>query len=100
MKKLLLCLILLSPFLVCDPYPGADYFTVKGLPSSINTTNIPPDSTGKYAFMLDLATLPAGVYTVTANACTNAEGCSADSLPFGFTRHDLSKPLINFKFQK
>ena len=77
---------LASPYLVCDPQPGVNWYEVSGLPSSIPASNVPIDSTGKYGFILDLASLPAGSYTVTAKACSEFWGCSPSSNPFTFTR--------------
>ena len=71
-----------GPFLVADTYAGADYFTVNGLPAAISASNIAPDSTGKYAFMLDLGVLPVGTYTVTAQACSAAWGVQRGLKPF------------------
>jgi hypothetical protein len=94
MRKFALCLILLSPFLVCDPYQGADYFVITGLPPVIDASHIPPDASGKFAFMLDLANLPVGgPYSVKAQACSNEWGCSEDSDPFVFSRPVLSVPM-------
>jgi len=87
-----------APFLVCSPYTGATLTTgqtfiynVAGLPTSFTSAaNIPPDSTGTYAFALDLSTLPVGAYTVTADVCINdptwGQACSPQSAPFSFTR--------------
>jgi len=33
------------PFLVCDHQQGVDYYVVTGLPSAINASHIPPDTT-------------------------------------------------------
>lgn len=91
--RYLLCLILLSPFLVCDPYQGAGYFVVTGLPAAVDGSHVAPDSTGTFGFKLDLANLPAGgPYTVKVKACSDTWGCSDDSLPFVFTRPALSAP--------
>ena len=99
MKRFILvvCLCLLAvpafaagPYLVCAPDPGATSFNVSGLPSSINASNLPVDSTGTYGFKLDISQLPPGSYTVTATACTTdptwGVGCSAPSAPFALTR--------------
>jgi hypothetical protein len=84
-----------GPYLVCAPItytpPAGDTVTynVSGLPASIVATNIPPDSTGTYAFALSLAGIAAGSYTVTAQTCLNdatwGQECSAQSSPFSFT---------------
>ncbi len=92
MKQFLLCLLLLSPFLVCDPQPGVDYYVVSGLPAAVDGSHVAPDATGKYGFQLDLSALPPGNYTVKAKACVELWGCSDDSSPFAFTRPALSVP--------
>jgi hypothetical protein len=106
MKKLIVSLIFAlavpltvaqaAPFLVCNP-EGVTLasgqtltYNVTGLPASIAATNIVADSTGTYGFALDLATLPAGSYTVTATACLNdpvqGVSCTSASSPFSFSR--------------
>jgi hypothetical protein len=104
MKHLLCILVLVSvlalastasaaPYLVANPEnvtlaAGQTLtYNVSGLPASFTAaTNIPADTTGTYAFALDLATLPAGSYTVTATACLNDPSwgvqCSASSGSF------------------
>lgn len=78
--------------LVCDPQNGIDYYIVTGLPSTIDGSKVSPDSTGAYGFKLDISTIPAGEYTVTAQACSELWGCSAVSNPFSFTRPTLQAP--------
>ena len=83
-----------GPYLVCAPITytppagGTVTYNVTGLPASIVATNIPPDSTGTYAFALSLAGIAAGSYTVTAQTCLNdatwGQACSAQSPPFSF----------------
>jgi hypothetical protein len=90
MKKFCLLCILLSPFLVCDPYQAGsvqpDYYTVSGLPANIPASNIPVHN-ATYGFKLDIGSLPPGTWTVKANACKRAStnwpvgSCSADSNP-------------------
>ena len=86
-----------APFLVANPEQvnlaaGQTLtYNVTGLPTSFtNASNVPADSTGAYAFALDLATLAGGSYTVTATCCLNdpvqGQVCSAASSPFSFTR--------------
>jgi len=86
-----------APFLVANPEQvtlaaGQTLtYNVSGLPSGFTSAaNVPADSTGAYAFALDLATLAGGSYTVTATACLNdpvqGQVCSAASSPFSFTR--------------
>lgn len=78
--------------LVCDPQSGIDYYVVTGLPSTIDGSKVSPDSTGPYGFRIDITSIPAGEYTVTAQACTELWGCSAVSAPFTFTRPTLQAP--------
>lgn len=81
-----------APFLVCDPpiaedKPYIDYYEVDGLPTPLNGKDIPVDSTGKYGFKYDIATLPpGGPWTLTARACNLIWGCSENSLPFVLNR--------------
>jgi len=94
MKKVLIAVVLLSPFLVCDPYPTGsvqpDYYTVTGLPASIPSSNIPGHN-ATYGFKLDIGSLPPGSWTVKANACKKASAswpvgsCSADSNPLSLS---------------
>ena len=105
MKKVLIALLLVlawagsvwaSPFLVANPEnitltTGQTLtYNVTGLPPGFSATNIPADPTGTYAFALDISTLTAGSYTVTATACLNdpvqGQVCSAASSPFTFAR--------------
>jgi hypothetical protein len=82
-----------APFLVCDPQPGqgVQWYVVTGLPSQVDGSHVAVDASGTYGFKLDLGlTPPGGPYTVKAKACkadtTWGEVCSADSLPFAFSR--------------
>lgn len=94
MKKILMFLFVLllswplsafaSPFLVCNPDPGATYFVVTGLPVPLDGSNILVQSDASLKF--DVSTCPVGgPWTVTAKAC-NDWGCSAASPPFVFSR--------------
>ena len=82
-----------SPWLVCDPQTGVDYYTVDGLAAPLDGTHIVPDATGKYGFRFDLANLIPGTYNLTAHACSNLWGCGAASLPLAFTRPTLPIPV-------
>lgn len=94
-----------APFLVCSPETitlGTGQtltYNVSGLPSGFSAANIPADSTGTYAFALDLATLATGSYTVTATACLNdsvwGQICSAASSPFSLTKPSAPAAPIN-----
>ncbi len=79
-----------GPYLVCNPVAGATQYNVTGLPVSVPSTELNPESTGTFGFKLDLSALPSGSYTVKAQACANdaiwGTVCSADSSPFSFTR--------------
>jgi hypothetical protein len=86
-----------APFIVANPESmtltvGQTLtYNVSGLPAAFTSaTNIPADPTGTYAFALDISTLAAGSYTVTATACLNdpvqGQVCSAASAPFTFAR--------------
>ena len=105
MRKSLIALLLVlawagsvwaAPFIVANPEgivlaTGQTLtYDVTGLPAGFTATNIPADPTGTYAFALDISTLAAGSYTVTATACLNdpvqGQVCSAASSPFTFAR--------------
>ncbi len=97
MKKIIFAVFILlgfvsfafaSPFLVADPYTGADYFVITGVP--LDGSSVSPDTT--YAFKFDLVNLPPGTYTVKAKACSNLWGCTDESAPFVFTRPALGIP--------
>ena len=81
-----------APFLVCDPQPGTgvEWYVVSGLPDQVNGSRVAVDATGTFGFKLDLALIPSGTYTAKAKACKQdamwGEVCSADSLPFVFSR--------------
>ena len=85
-----------SPSLTCDPVAGATYYTVKGLPADIDASHIPAIPEGTEGFLLDLANLPPGDYAVTAQACDDLWGCSADSSPFDFTR-PMTGGVVNIR---
>src|SRR5574343_269706 len=90
-----------GPILVCDPSTDKiDYYVVTGLPSSLGGDKIIPDATKKYGFVLDLASLPVGSYTVTAKACAEPWGCSATSSPFQFSRPALSQGPLGIKLSQ
>jgi hypothetical protein len=83
---------LASPFLVCDPYPaGLDQntmpvsFILKGLWANPISVPVQTNQDGTIQLHYDLATLPHGTYTVTADAVNVFGGVSGDSLPFSFT---------------
>ena len=86
-----------SPFLVADPYTGATYFKLLGLPGSPIT--VQPDTTNTYGFKWDAVALPAGSYTATAVACINdptwGEACSGPSNPLSLTRPSAPTILPN-----
>lgn len=83
--RFLLCLILLSPFLVCNPQAGVETYQITGLPG-ISTVQAQPDGSIK----ADLAALPGGAYSIKVSACAGV-WCS-DPTPFDFTRPVLSAP--------
>lgn len=95
MKKLLLSIILLSSFLVCDvPSWNPDYYQITGLPAPLNGDRVLPDATKTYGFKFDMAALPSvtndTVRNINVAACkdstdTHTGGCSA-FVPFGFTQ--------------
>ncbi len=88
MRKLIV-LMLLSPFLVCDPQPGVGItsFQLDGL----WVATVAAEADG--SFRLDLADAVQGEsYTVRAKACTELWGCSDWSVPFEFTRPDMAIP--------
>jgi hypothetical protein len=73
--------------LVCDKQTGVDYYVVNGLPASYTgASNITPSTNPLYGFLFDISTIPAGTYNLTAQACSNLWGCSANSVPLAFTR--------------
>jgi len=85
----LLALILLSPFLVCDPQPGVGItsFQIEGL----WVAEAPAEADG--SIRLDLAdAVPGQSYTLRAKACTELWGCSDWSAPFAFTRPNTAIP--------
>jgi hypothetical protein len=102
----ILCFYLMAnaaPFLVCDPPPAGStmptFYKIASLPGV--PAQVPKDTTGTYGFKYDLASLPAGSYTVTAQAClTNAsfgEVCSVSTAPFSFTKPGTPSTPTNQK---
>jgi hypothetical protein len=96
-----------APFLVCDPQPGqgVQWYVVTGLPAQVDGSHIAVDASGTYGFKLDLGlTPPGGPYTVKAKACKSdaqwGEVCSADSLPFAFSRPALSGTPANARLSQ
>ena len=87
MKKYLLLLSLLSPFLVCDGQLGVTYYVITGDP--FFTGNIPAQSDG--SIKKDLAGIPAGTHTIQAVACSEFWGCSNPS-PFVFSSASPASP--------
>jgi len=90
--KYLLCLILLSPFLVCDPQAGVDSYQVTGLPG-ITTIQAQVDGSIK----ADLASIAPGSYSINVQACQGV-WCS-DPAPFDFSRPSL-KAATGIKLSK
>ena len=87
MKKYLLILSLLSPFLVCDPQAGVTYYTITGDPFFVG--NIPAQSDG--SIKKDLAGIPTGTHTIQAVACSEFWGCSSPA-PFTFSSQSPVSP--------
>jgi hypothetical protein len=95
MKRVFLTIIIFCMFagmaqavsLVCDKQTGVDYYVINGLPASYTgASNITPSTNPLYGILFDISTIPAGTYNVTAQACSNLWGCSANSVPLVFTR--------------
>jgi hypothetical protein len=108
MKRALVILALLSlfaapltaraaPFLVCNPEgivlaTGQTLtYNVSGLPAGFTAAaNVPACSDVQYGMCLDMASLSPGSYTITADVCLNdptqGQVCSANSVPFTFSR--------------
>jgi len=80
MKRLALMMILLSPFLVCDPQLGVETYTVTGL--SFATAPVSAQADG--SLRLDLGPTTQGAYSLTVKAC-NVWGCST-AVPFVFSK--------------
>ncbi|MCK5607972.1 hypothetical protein KAR91_39190 [Candidatus Pacearchaeota archaeon] len=81
MRKLILLAILLTPFLVCDPNPGAEKVILE-----INGTEIPEFATeADGSFRYDLAGMPDGDMVIRAKA-GNVWGWSGWSVPFQDTK--------------
>lgn len=85
MKKLI-CIILISPFLVCDPQPGVTIYRLSGLGDN---QTVYAQSDG--SMMMDMAGVAIGDHSIKVRACAEPWGCS-ESSPFSFTRPSLSIP--------
>lgn len=105
MKRILLAIFMFalmcssayaSPFLTCDPVPGATYFliTLDGV-----ERNIPAGEGGSLRWDLNTVPLATGNHTLTGKSC-NEWGCSISSAPFSFTKSIPGPPTtISIKAQ-
>lgn len=76
---------LASPFLVCDPNPGAGWYEITNLPAQVDGSHVLAQSDG--SIRLDFANIPVGgPYSIQIRACT-VWGCSSYA-PFVFSRPD------------
>ena len=101
MNRFLLCLILLSPFLVCNPpVEPVDHYVITGLPAGIDGSSVQPDSTGVFGFKLDLAGVPkTSTSNLTVMACNQWGDCSA-TVPFVLSRPSQPASPANVRFSK
>lgn len=82
MRKLILLAILLTPFLVCDPNPGADKVILE-----INGVEIPEFATeADGSLRYDLTGLAEGDFTIRAKAGNKWGLWSAWSVPLSDTK--------------
>jgi hypothetical protein len=80
--------ILLSPFLVCDPQAGITSYQITGLSPTMVSTDAETNGSIKY----DMASTPAGSYSIQVKACQEPWGCS-EATPFEFTKPSLQAPV-------
>jgi len=107
MKIILLTLILFwplsavaAPFLVCDPQPGIDHYVITGLPAGLDGSNVTPDATGKYGFVMDLTATPkASTSNLTVAACNSWGDCSS-TVPFVLQRPSAPTSPQNIRLTK
>ena len=83
--KRLLTIILLSPFLVCDPQALVTSYQITGL-ATITTVAAQADG----SLNADLGSIPAGTYSIKVRACAEPWGCSDEAL-FDFKKPSLGK---------
>ena len=88
MKKLLLILILwpslvfASPFLICDPNPGAEKIILEI--NGVEIPEFPAETDGSLRY--DLVSLAEGPFTIRAKAGFGVWGWSEWSVPFSDTK--------------
>jgi len=75
-----------SPYLICNPQSGVDYYTVID-----NGNSILMESQSDGSIKWDLANISIGTHNLTVSACDILWGCS-DTVPFGFTRNGKGNP--------
>ena len=78
--------VLISPFLVCDPQAGITHYHVVGLGDNA-TVSAQADG----SIRMDLGKIAPGSYSIEVRACREPWGCS-DPAPFEFTKPLLSAP--------
>lgn len=86
--RTILAIILITPFLVCDPQAGVQSYVITGMGSTTITTPAQADGSIRY----DMASVPAGTYAIQVQACNDLWGCSVSS-PFGFVKPVLTAPV-------
>ena len=80
-----------SPFLICDPQAGVEWYEIENL-DFVSGQTIPAEPDG--SIDLNLAPMTAdGLYNIQVRAC-NMWGCSAD-VPFTFTKEPIPSTLMN-----
>lgn len=76
-----------SPYLVCDPQAGVEYYTITGDPFFVSPKTAEADGSIRY----DLAGIPTGAHTIAVAAC-NVWGCSS-ATSFSFTKAAAGAPV-------
>ena len=82
-----------SPFLICDPQAGVEWYEIENL-DFVSGQTIPAEPDG--SIDLNLAPMTAdGLYNIQVRAC-NMWGCSADA-PFSFTKEPTPSGTTNLR---
>jgi hypothetical protein len=91
MKRLLrFGLILFTPFLVCDPQVGVEYYTIDGYGSEQVRSEAIADGSLRW----DLASINPGTWPLQVRACKELWGCSQPT-PFELIKPAPLQPPAN-----
>lgn len=96
MRKFILLMILLSPFLICDPQTNVTHYVITWLGGETKVVEAYDLGDGTVMLRHDLAGVAQGTHSIEVKA-RNQWGDS-DAVPFDFTK-ELPGALVNIRIE-